>query len=375
MEGDKMINCSKCGAPLEDNSFFCSSCGQIVTIAGSKQSTVSSGNSYGSGASQQNPQSSQQSAYNSYGNSGQQSAYNSYGTSGQQFGSSNAAFSANSGSYNSNQGGMNRSAYQGQNGYNANNYASAVSAVSAANKRKIFTFGKERKEQRFNFIGNTDAILSDNAYCGWLGGTVLYGLLVNVIICLILEHNMNYVIYRLFSGSGYIAVLIGYFVLCFAGTIISNASTKPLVSFIGYNMVVLPVGFLASISVFIYGGIRSNVVTTAIFITLAVTFIMTALSIAKPKFFESLGKVLGTTLLILLVVSAISAFIGHEYFIWTYIGAGLFSLYIGYDLYRAMQFPHTKDNAIDCALDIYLDIINLFLKVLQILAKANSRRK
>ena len=52
-----------------------------------------------------------------------------------------------------------------------------------------------------------------------------------------------------------------------------------------------------------------------------------------------------------------------------WIAAGLFSLYIGYDIYRAQQFPKTVDNAVDSALDIYMDIANLFLRLLSIMGK------
>jgi FtsH-binding integral membrane protein len=60
----------------------------------------------------------------------------------------------------------------------------------------------------------------------------------------------------------------------------------------------------------------------------------------------------------------------------TWIGAAIFALYIGYDYWRAQQFPKTLDNAIDCSLDIYLDIINLFIRILRILgSRGGSRRK
>jgi len=50
-----------------------------------------------------------------------------------------------------------------------------------------------------------------------------------------------------------------------------------------------------------------------------------------------------------------------------YISAGIFSLYIGYDMHRAHSIPKTLDNAIDVSLSLYLDIINLFLNLLSIL--------
>ena len=48
------------------------------------------------------------------------------------------------------------------------------------------------------------------------------------------------------------------------------------------------------------------------------------------------------------------------------ISALIFSCYIGYDWTRAQSGPKTVDAAIDSALSIYLDIVNLFLDLLRI---------
>ena len=52
-----------------------------------------------------------------------------------------------------------------------------------------------------------------------------------------------------------------------------------------------------------------------------------------------------------------------------WIAAALFSLYIGYDIHRSQQFAKTVDNAVDSALDIYLDVANLFIRLMEILGK------
>jgi len=51
--------------------------------------------------------------------------------------------------------------------------------------------------------------------------------------------------------------------------------------------------------------------------------------------------------------------------------AVIFCGYIGYDWGRGNQIPKTLDNAIDSAAALYMDIINLFLRILRIL----DRRK
>ena len=45
----------------------------------------------------------------------------------------------------------------------------------------------------------------------------------------------------------------------------------------------------------------------------------------------------------------------------------IFSGYIGYDIAKSQAYPKTVDNAVDCALDIYIGSINLFIRLLSIL--------
>ena len=51
------------------------------------------------------------------------------------------------------------------------------------------------------------------------------------------------------------------------------------------------------------------------------------------------------------------------------LGAYIFSLYIGFDWSRAQVMSKTLDNAVDAAVQIYLDIINLFIRLLKIMGK------
>ena len=55
-----------------------------------------------------------------------------------------------------------------------------------------------------------------------------------------------------------------------------------------------------------------------------------------------------------------------------YIMVLIFSGYVGYDWSKAQIFPKTLDNAIDSAADIYVDIVNLFIRILRIMGKKNN---
>ena len=176
------------------------------------------------------------------------------------------------------------------------------------------------------------------------------------------------------SSTNLIILLIGYAVLAIAGTFIAHKSTSPAISFLGYNLIVVPVGLLVSVTVsgYLSAGM-DQVVFQAIVITAITTFVMIALSCAFPAFFQGLGKILLCALIGLVVAELIALLIfrsSHDIFAW--IGAALFSLYIGYDYSKAQMYPKTLDNAVDCAVDLYLDIINLFLRILRILG-SNSR--
>ncbi|MBO4748840.1 MAG: US12 family protein [Lachnospiraceae bacterium] len=225
---------------------------------------------------------------------------------------------------------------------------------------------KRREERMYKEVFENEEI-SAKAYNGVIGGVVLYGLLINAAICYIFQDRMLYV--------NPILLIVAYFVCCIAGTMLSAKSDNPILSFVGYNLVVVPVGLVVSISVYAYGGIGSDTVTQAFLITMLDTAVMVGVSIAKPEWFGKLGGLLLICLSGLIVAELVLLFMRVDQTITAWIGAAIFSIYIGYDFQRAQLFPKTLDNAVDCALDIYLDVINLFLKILRILGKGKGGSK
>ena len=93
------------------------------------------------------------------------------------------------------------------------------------------------------------------------------------------------------------------------------------------------------------------------------------MALAFPNLFQKLGGALLGVLFGLVLCEIVLLILGRDQIITAWVAAALFSLYIGFDVYRSQQFPKTVDNAVDCALDIYMDIANLFLRILQILGK------
>ena len=221
-----------------------------------------------------------------------------------------------------------------------------------------------------------DTLLDDRTYNMALGGSVLYGLILNIIICVTLGNRLTLTVYK--DPMVALYLIIGYVVCSIVGVLMSSKSKSPVISFIGYNLVVVPIGLVLSLTVSAY--VRAgagDIVLQAIVYTAIATGCMIVLSIAFPDFFSGLGKVLFGCLIGLVLAGLISIFLfPGAYNIVTWVGAVIFALYIGYDFWRAQQFPKTLDNAIDCSLDIYLDIINLFIRILRILgSRGGSRRR
>lgn len=89
-----------------------------------------------------------------------------------------------------------------------------------------------------------------------------------------------------------------------------------------------------------------------------------------PRLFPKIAGALTIALLLVIVVELIEIFIFNTHHgILDWIVVLIFCGYIGYDWGRANQIPKTIDNAIDSAAALYMDIINLFLRILRILGR------
>ncbi|MCR5508732.1 MAG: Bax inhibitor-1 family protein [Lachnospiraceae bacterium] len=224
---------------------------------------------------------------------------------------------------------------------------------------------ENRKLERLYADYDLNDVIDRQKYNLIMGGVVIYGLVVNLILCKAVPNVYDYINPILF--------LILYLVSAIAGTLISAKSDDPIVSFIGYNLVVVPCGLVVSMAVEMYGGLESELVTQAFTYTLCITGIMIAASMLWPSVFETIGRYLIFGLVAVLAGSLLGILFNGGFMALSWFAALLFSLYIGYDFYKAQQYTPTLDNAVDCALDIYLDIINLFLRILRILGRGSRR--
>jgi FtsH-binding integral membrane protein len=209
-------------------------------------------------------------------------------------------------------------------------------------------------------LNSVGARISANVYNLVIGLVLSWGFLVNWLM-------VKSIPLEAIQSVNLWVFIIGYLAACFFGIYLFTKSDSPLVSFIGYNFVVIPFGLMINIVVAQY---EPALVLAAIRVTGMVTVVMMILGTIFPKFFQKISGALTIALLVVIVVEAIEVFVfkvHHGIIDW--VVAAIFCGYIGYDWGRANRIPRTVDNAIDSAASLYMDIINLFLRILRIMGR------
>jgi len=192
-------------------------------------------------------------------------------------------------------------------------------------------------------------VMSVRSYNLVIGLVLLWGFAINVIMCTFFQDT--------FLKWNPVAVIVVYFVSALAGIGINKVSKNPFISFIGYSLIVLPVGVVLSIGLKDYDSVS---ILNAMVITTLVTVVMIVIACVIPNVFLSMGKLLFVSLIIVII---------GELILLLFVIAMIFCGYIGYDWSVAQSKLRTLDNAVDSVVDLYLDIINLFVRILAILGK------
>ena len=205
-----------------------------------------------------------------------------------------------------------------------------------------------------------EMIVSANLYNFTIGAVLLWGFFINYLM-------VGSISPESIMAFGYWPFLIGYFVSCFAGIMIFTKSDNPVISFLGYNLVVVPFGLVVNMQVSRYS---PTLVLDAVQITGMVTMVMMCAGSLFPKFFFKISGALFMSLIAVMIAELVgSIFFNMDQGIFDWIVVVIFCGYIGYDWARANAIPKTFDNAVDSAAAIYMDIIILFLRILSILGR------
>ena len=118
----------------------------------------------------------------------------------------------------------------------------------------------------------------------------LYNLTIGLILCWGLFVNwlmMVTIPVESLAMPSIIGCFIGYFLCCMAGSFILNRSENPLISFFGYNLIVVPFGLVLN---FVVSQFDSALVLEAMRVTGEITFVMMLLGSMYPAFFQGIGR-------------------------------------------------------------------------------------
>ena len=173
-----------------------------------------------------------------------------------------------------------------------------------------------------------------------------------------------------YVSMNYLLVVVLYFAGTLGCSILVHKSSSPAMSFAGFTGMAISMGLLLTFYVTAFTG---HSVAYAFIATALITVIMVLLSMLYPEFFRNLGRTLFVSLIGCILIELIGSLVlGLPMTIIDYAVALIFCGYIGLDWHRAQQFPKTMDNAVDSAADIYLDVVNLFVRILSITGKRRN---
>lgn len=215
------------------------------------------------------------------------------------------------------------------------------------------TFGN-MQNQTFEIRESGNRELTRSKYNLLISGTVAWGFVVNLLICMLCGDSLHSV-GLLIPGGLYVAVNI-------ITIIVIAATENAAVGFGCFTVLAASMGFLLSSVVAEFSGTS---IVWAMIQTGAVCAGIGLLSTIFPNYFLSLGRGLFATLLIVVAAEVVVVLVtGTIPGIATIALTLTYAGYLGYDLVKAQILEPTIGNAIFCAVDIYLDIFNIFLNLL-----------
>ncbi len=208
-------------------------------------------------------------------------------------------------------------------------------------------------------LGTEGRALSDRAFYLLIGAALLFGFFVIALEVMFLTD--------FFLSWNPTVFLIVYLVMVIVGCIMSVWSRNPVISFIGYCMVVLPLGAVLSIYLpaFTY-----KTITSAFLVTTFLSLFMIILALVYPRVFNSIFALLGIAVLVALMYQIVAIFTGFGNNTWVdWLIVLLFSAYVGFDVSLARVRPRTVNNAVASACAIYMDLIYVFIRLVAIFGR------
>src|SRR5690554_6542539 len=217
----------------------------------------------------------------------------------------------------------------------------------------------------FDRNSTSDPIISAAAYNLVIGLTLAWGFAINWFMVTNIDPE------SIANISPWV-FFIGYFASCFFGIYLFSKSNNPLVSFIGYNFVVVPFGLIINLVVSRYD---AALVSEAIRITGLVTIGMMCLGTIFPEVFKEISGALTMALLVVGVVELVElVLVGMHHGIVDWVVVLIFGGNIRYDWGMYNQMPKALNSENGSCHVLYRDRKNLCLRMLRKLRHKRTYR-
>jgi FtsH-binding integral membrane protein len=214
--------------------------------------------------------------------------------------------------------------------------------------------------------------MSKNTYALSVSVFTFLGIGVSFVASLVSHH------WQVNTTASVLELTIGCLIVGIAGIMISLSSDDPFVSMLGFTVLAIAFGIML-------GPILNQYKTVSVVECLALTTAIVAafgvLGAVIPGSLEGFGSyVLGA--LLVLIVCYFFVPLAHFFGVKTataltwvdWLGVLVFCGIVVYDWNRAMRLPRTLDNAVDSAVAVYLDFVNIFIRLLQIIGGQSTSK-
>lgn len=222
---------------------------------------------------------------------------------------------------------------------------------------------EEREITPFDPAFDHSATLSRRAYNLIMGGMVLLGFVV-IALCASIAGTYDF---QVMLSQHYQAIMIASIAVPIAGIValVAGMRGKGLaLPLLGYALIVGSIGFTTGIILPFYS---LPSIMNAFVGTILIAALFTLLGVSFPSFFARIQGALIAVLLGLILVSIAGRFMGVAMSWLDYIILVVFSGFIAYDTYQSQQCEPTVKMAVLFAVNIWLDLVNIFLSLLSIL--------
>ena len=208
-------------------------------------------------------------------------------------------------------------------------------------------------------------LITRRLYNALLAGFVV----LSFVIMAICSHITTTIEFVYFIYRNPVLFMVGSLVCSIGGIVcmsIGRSKESLPIGLVGYALFTLTFGFSTS---FVLSAYSLDSITTAFTATAGIMIVFGAAGIAFPRFFAKIQGVLLVALLAIIVVELVLTFTGVSQSLTDVAVILIFCGFIGYDVYRASVATPTVSNALWYAIELYLDIINVFLRLLSLFGR------